>query len=59
METIWGFFSVYVIVFFIMVILIMVAGRLDFTTAFSAVGACLNNLGPGLGGGIGKLRRFE
>ena len=49
METIWGFFSVYVIVFFIMVILIMVAGRLDFTTAFSAVGACLNNLGPGLG----------
>ena len=48
-EAVWSFFSVYVIVFLIMVTCIMVAGDLDFTTAFSAVGACLNNLGPGLG----------
>ena len=27
----------------------MAAGDFDFLTAFSAVGACLNNLGPGLG----------
>ncbi|NKC00468.1 MAG: potassium transporter [Pseudomonadales bacterium] len=48
-EAVWSFFSVYVIVFLLMVTLIMLAGDLDFTTAFSAVGACLNNLGPGLG----------
>ena len=48
-EAVWSFFSVYVIIFLIMVSLVMVAGNLDFTTAFSAVGACLNNLGPGLG----------
>mgnify|MGYP006249338277 FL=1 len=27
----------------------MVLGDLNFISAFSAVGACLNNLGPGLG----------
>ena len=27
----------------------MVVGDTNFITAFSAVGACLNNLGPGLG----------
>ena len=48
-EAVWSFFSVYVIIFLIMVSLVMLAGDLDFTTAFSAVGACLNNLGPGLG----------
>ena len=48
-EAVWSFFSVYVIVFLIMVTLVMIAGNLDFTSAFSAVGASLNNLGPGLG----------
>ncbi len=48
-EAVWSFFSVYVIVFLVMVTLVMIAGDLDFMTAFSAVGACLNNLGPGLG----------
>ena len=28
----------------------MIACGLDFTSAFSAVGASINNLGPGLGG---------
>ena len=48
-EAVWSFFSVYVLVFLVVVCLIMMLGNLDFTTAFSAVGACLNNLGPGLG----------
>jgi trk system potassium uptake protein TrkH len=48
-ESVWSFISVYLFVFLIMVVAIMVIGGLDFTTAFSAVGACLNNLGPGLG----------
>jgi trk system potassium uptake protein TrkH len=48
-SAVWGFFAVYVIVFLTMVVLVMLVSELDFTTAFSAVGACLNNLGPGLG----------
>ncbi len=48
-DAVWGFFSVYVIVFLTMVSMIMIIAPLDFTTAFSAVAACLNNLGPGLG----------
>lgn len=48
-EAVWSFFSVYAFIFLLMVTLVMIAGDLDFTTAFSAVGACLNNLGPGLG----------
>ena len=48
-EAVWGFFSFYVIVFMSMVCVLMMVSDLDFLTAFSAVGACLNNLGPGLG----------
>ncbi len=47
-EAVWGFFSAYVAVFSIMMLLLMMTG-LDQVTAFSAVAACLNNLGPGLG----------
>ncbi|MDX1482419.1 MAG: TrkH family potassium uptake protein [Woeseiaceae bacterium] len=47
-DAVWGFFSVYIIVFGIMLILMMMTG-LDQVTAFSAVAATLNNLGPGLG----------
>jgi trk system potassium uptake protein TrkH len=43
------FFSVYVFFFLLSVCALMAVGNLDFITAFSAVGACLNNLGPGLG----------
>ena len=32
----------------LLLLLILISG-LDFESAFSAVGACLNNLGPGLG----------
>ena len=47
-EAVWGFFSIYVILFLFMH-LALVATGLDFLTAFSAVGAAINNLGPGLG----------
>jgi trk system potassium uptake protein TrkH len=47
-DAVWGFFSVYVVVFGAMMILMMMTG-LDQVTAFSAVAATLNNLGPGLG----------
>jgi trk system potassium uptake protein len=47
-EAVWGFFSVYVVVFCIMMAAMMFIG-LDQVTAFSSVAATLNNLGPGLG----------
>lgn len=48
LEAVWGFFSVYLMVFIIMLIALLATG-LDQITAWSAVGATLNNLGPGLG----------
>ncbi len=48
-EAVWSFFSVYVLLFFLSVVVVLAISDLDFITAFSAVGACLNNLGPGLG----------
>jgi len=45
---VWGFFALYVFCFSIMYLLLMATG-LDIVTSFSAVSACLNNLGPGLG----------
>ena len=30
-------------------LLVLLGTGLDFLTAFSAIGACINNLGPGLG----------
>ena len=47
-EAVWGFFSVYLFLYMVMTILLLATG-LDFVTSFSAVGACINNLGPGLG----------
>jgi trk system potassium uptake protein TrkH len=47
-DAVWGFFAVYLIVFGVMLLAMMAAG-LDQITAFSAVAATLNNLGPGLG----------
>ncbi|MFT6791075.1 MAG: trk system potassium uptake protein TrkH [Cellvibrionaceae bacterium] len=47
-EAVWGFFSVYVISFMVMFLILLATG-LDFITAFSAIGACINNLGPGMG----------
>ena len=47
-DAVWGFFSVYVVVYGFMLLAMMATG-LDQVTAFSAVAATLNNLGPGLG----------
>ena len=48
LETIWGFFAIYVFVFLTVLLLLMLSG-LDFLTSFSAVAATINNLGPGQG----------
>jgi trk system potassium uptake protein TrkH len=47
-DAVWGFFATYVAVFAILMLSVMATG-LDQVTAFSAVAACLNNLGPGFG----------
>ena len=46
-ESVWGFFAVYVMAFMAMLLALLATG-MDIITAFSAVGACINNLGPGL-----------
>ncbi len=47
-NAVWGFFASYVAIFALLMLLLMATG-LDQVTAFSAVAACLNNLGPGMG----------
>jgi trk system potassium uptake protein TrkH len=47
-DAVWGFFSLYVASFIFMYLALAATG-LDLMTAFSAVAACINNLGPGLG----------
>lgn len=47
-SAVWSFFAVYVFAFLFIMMLLMATG-LDQYTAFSAVAATLNNLGPGLG----------
>jgi trk system potassium uptake protein len=46
-DAVWGFFSLYVATFVIMYLALAATG-LDLITSFSAVAACMNNLGPGL-----------
>ncbi len=48
LEAVWGFFSIYMFMF-VVLLLILLATGLDQITAWSAVAACINNLGPGLG----------
>ena len=48
-DAVWGFCSVYLVAFVVMVALLLALSDMDFVTAFSAVAANLNNLGPGLG----------
>jgi trk system potassium uptake protein TrkH len=47
-DAVWGFFAVYVGVFAVLMLSLMITG-VDQVTAFSAIAATLNNLGPGLG----------
>ncbi|MEE8527026.1 MAG: TrkH family potassium uptake protein [Gammaproteobacteria bacterium] len=53
-DAVWGFFSVYIVLFGSMMLLLLATG-LDQVTAFSAIAACLNNLGPGLGDVAGNF----
>lgn len=47
-DSIWSFFSVYVVVFILLMLLVMATG-VDQITAFGSVATCMNNTGPGLG----------
>ncbi|NCF26403.1 MAG: potassium transporter [Gammaproteobacteria bacterium] len=47
-DAVWGFFATYVAAFSFMLLALLALG-LDQVSAFSAVAACINNLGPGLG----------
>ena len=47
-SAVWGFFFLYIASFVVMTILLTATG-LDAETAYSAVAACITNLGPALG----------
>jgi len=47
-NAVWGFFSLYVASFVVLMLLFQATGY-DQVTSFSAIAACMNNLGPGLG----------
>lgn len=47
-SAIWSFLAAYVLVYLALMLALMGAG-LNWVTAFSAVSACINNMGPGLG----------
>lgn len=47
-DAVWGFLAAYVLIFSALMLACMAFGE-DPITAYSAVGATLNNLGPGLG----------
>ena len=48
LQSVFGFFSLYVISFAVLLLLMMFDG-VDQITAFSAIATCMNNMGPGLG----------
>lgn len=47
-SAVWSFYAVYMVCL-VTIMLLMLATGLDFTSAFSATTAAMNNLGPGLG----------
>lgn len=47
-QSVWGFFGLYLTTFLILVLLMIHAG-LDERSAFAAIATCMNNMGPGLG----------
>ena len=49
LETVWGFLAVYAACFVFLLCMLLFLGDLDFKSAFAAIAATLNNLGPGLG----------
>ena len=57
-SAVWAFFSVYVAIYVLMMVLLMATGE-DQVTAFSAVAATLNNLGPGLGDVASNMQTLD
>ncbi len=47
-DSVWGFFAAYIIVFMVIMLALLSTG-MDQSSAFAAVAATINNLGPGLG----------
>jgi trk system potassium uptake protein TrkH len=47
-NAVWGFFAVYIVCFGMLMVALMATGEHQIT-AFSAIAACMNNTGPGLG----------
>ncbi|MGH8186100.1 MAG: TrkH family potassium uptake protein, partial [Steroidobacteraceae bacterium] len=47
-DAVWGFFALYVVSFSVLMVLLIASGE-DQVTAFSAIAACMNNTGTGLG----------
>lgn len=47
-DAVWGHLAVFTAVFLVLLLTLLACG-LDQLTAFSALAACINNLGPGLG----------
>ncbi len=59
-SAVWSFFAIYTSAFIVLLLLLMLIG-MDFTTAFSAVAATLNNLGMGIAGvanGFGQVSEW-
>jgi trk system potassium uptake protein TrkH len=48
LQSVFGFFVLYITSFSVMLLLMMLDGA-DQVTAFSAIATCMNNMGPGLG----------
>ena len=55
-KGVWGFFIIY-LGLFILASLLLTAMKIDLLTAFSAVAACIGNIGPGLGN-VGPREHF-
>jgi len=47
-DAVWGFFAVYVVAFGVLMVSLIATGE-DQVTAFSAIAACMTNVGTGLG----------
>jgi trk system potassium uptake protein TrkH len=47
-DAVWGFFALYILSFSVLMVLLIAIGE-DQITAFSAIAACMNNTGTGLG----------
>lgn len=48
-DSVWGFFFLYVVSYIVLGLAMRAATDLDITSAFAAAGASISNLGPGLG----------